>query len=77
MHFEYWGEGIKFIIIFFFLMTIPCVGTALIGYRMLSKLGSFPSKTPFIQMSIFLKLIAIEVVSFILLIAFYNIFATD
>ena len=77
MKFEYWGEGVAFILIFLGIIAVPCVGVALIGYRMLNKLGHFPSKTPAIQMSIFLKLIVIEVISFAMILFFYKIFSSE
>lgn len=77
MHFEYWSEGILFIFIFLALISIPCIGVALIGYRMINKLGRFPSRTPEIQMSIFLKLILIEAVSFGMIYLFYRFFSID
>ena len=73
MRFEYWQEGIILISIFFIIMAVPCIGVAWIGYRMLNQLGQHPSKTPAIQMSIFLKLIVIELVSFGMIIGFYRI----
>ena len=71
MRYEYWNTGILLIIGFLFLMTIPCISVAVIGYRMLTKLGQYPSKTPEIQMSIWLKLLIIEVFSFGMIYIFY------
>ena len=75
VHFEYWYEAFIFIGIFAFLMIVPCVGVAVIGYRMIEKLGHFPSKTPFIQMSIFFALVSIEVFSFGLILLFFKFFS--
>ena len=75
MHFEYWYEAFIFIGIFSFLMLVPCVGVAVIGYKMIQKLGHFPSKTPAIQMSIVLQLVLTEVVAFTLIMIFYQIFS--
>ena len=77
MRFEYWGEGVVFILIFLAIVAVPCVGAALIGYRMINKLGHFPSKTPAIQMSILLKLIVIEIISFAMIILFYHVFSSS
>ena len=71
MAFEYWNAGILLVSGFFLLMIIPCISVAIIGYRMLTKLGQYPSKTPEIQMSIWLKLLIIEVFSFGLIYVFY------
>ena len=73
MRYEYWNTGILLIIGFLFLMIVPCVSVAIIGYRMLTKLGTYPSKTPEIQMSICLKLFLIEAFSFGLIYIFYTI----
>ncbi len=75
MQFQFWTEGIIFIGIFLIIILIPCLGVSIMGYRMIQKLGYQPSQTPVIQMSIFLKLIVLEIISFILLIGFYRIFS--
>ena len=76
MHFQYWSEAYILIGIFAFLMIVPCVGVAIIGYKMIDKLGFFPSKTPVIQMSIFLQLVLTELISFGLILVFYRVFST-
>lgn len=76
MHFEYWNEAYIFIGIFFFLMLLPCIGVTIIGYRMIEKLGQFPSKTPAIQLSIFLQLVATEVVCFGLILLYFSVLST-
>lgn len=73
MRYEYWDAGILLVIGFFILMIIPCVSVAVIGYRMITKLGQYPSKTPEIQMSIWLKLLIIEVFSFGLIYIIYTL----
>ena len=73
MQYEYWNTGILLVIGFFFLMIIPCVSVAIIGYRMLTKLGQYPSKTPEIQMSICLILLIIEAFSFGSIYIFYTL----
>lgn len=62
-----------FVLIFFVLIAIPCVGIAWIGSKFIEKLGRFPSKTPAIQMSVVVKLIFLEVVSWTLLLLFFKI----
>ena len=74
MRFEYWGQAVFLIFIFLGIISFPCILVTRIGYRMINKLGQFPSKTPEIQMSIFLKLIIIEVISFGFLYGFYSFF---
>ena len=76
MRFEYWNEAYVFIGTFFVLMLLPCFGVAFIGYRMIEKLGQFPSKTPAIQLSIFLQLVATEVICFSLILTYFKILST-
>ncbi len=76
MGFEFWGEGILFIFIFLIIVGIPCVGVAILGYRMICELGYFPSKTPAIQTGVFFKLIILEIISFLFIIIFYHLFSS-
>ena len=76
MHFEYWHEAYIFIGVFFFLMLLPCVGVAYIGFKMIEKQGQFPSKTPAIQLSIFLQLVVTEVICFSLILTYFNVLST-
>ena len=72
--FDLWSESLIFSSIFAFIVLVPCVLVALIGRNMIRQLGQYPSKTPAIQMSIFLKLVTIEVVTFIMMIGFFRTF---
>jgi F0F1-type ATP synthase membrane subunit c/vacuolar-type H+-ATPase subunit K len=60
-----------FLIVFFVLIAIPCIGVGILGSRMINELGRYPSKMPAIQKRIFLKLLGIEVLSLGLLAAAY------
>lgn len=73
MRYDTWDVGILFVIGFFIVTIIPCVGVAVIGYRMITKLGQYPSKTPEIQLSIWAKLFLIEAFSFGLIYFFYTL----
>ncbi len=73
MRYDYWDAGIWLVIGFFLLMIIPCVSVGIIGYRMITKLGQYPSKTPEIQMSIWLKLLLIEAFSFGMIYLFFTL----
>ena len=64
--------GLIFVGMYFFVIVLPCALIALIGYRMITKLGNMPSKTPAIQLTIFWKLVAIEIVALILLLTIYH-----
>ena len=62
------------VVIWFIIIAIPCIGTALVGRKMLNKLAYFPSKTPAIHMSTLGWLMVIEIVAVTLLLTFYRVF---
>ena len=63
---------LMFILIFAFIIMVPCIGIAWIGRNLIEQLGRYPSKTPAVQMSILLKLVILEVVSFSLILLFFK-----
>ena len=75
IEFNLWGESFIFAIVYAVLIIVPCILVVLLGRKMINQLGYFPTRTPIIQMSIFLKLVIVEVVTFVLLIGFYHFFA--
>lgn len=66
-----------FIAIFFALILIPSVGVAWLGYKLIDKLGRYPSKTPAIQMSVLIKLVVLEVASMTALLLFFKILVAE
>lgn len=66
-----------FIAIFFVIMFIPSLGVGWLGYKMITRLGRYPSKTPAIQLSILIKLTVIEVVSLTLLLLLFKILVAE
>jgi hypothetical protein len=72
--FDLWKEAFVFGVIYAVIITIPCVIAGIMGVKMINQLGTYPSKTPFIQMSIFFKLVLLEIVTFTLLVGFYHVF---
>lgn len=66
-----------FIVIFYILIFIPMFGVSWIGFKMITKLGRYPSKTPAIQMGVLFKLLVIEVVSFTMLLTFFKILVSE
>ena len=66
-----------FIVIFWVIMLIPCIGIGWIGLKLINKLGRYPSKTPAIQMNILFKLVFIEVISLTLLIGFFKVLVAE
>ncbi len=69
--------ALLFIIIYFVLISIPCLGVGWLGYKLITKLGRYPSKTPAIQMGIMLKLVIIEVVSLTLILVFFKALVSE
>ena len=76
VEFNLWKEAFMFAAIFAPLIIVPCVLVLIIGRKMINQLGTFPTQTPIIQMSIFWKLVVIEVVTFICLIGFLQFFTS-
>ncbi len=66
-----------FIIIFFVMIAIPCLGVGWLGYKLITKIGRYPSKTPAIQLGIMLKLVIIEVVSLTVILVFFKILVSE
>ncbi|VAW11450.1 hypothetical protein MNBD_BACTEROID05-67 [hydrothermal vent metagenome] len=73
--FSQWYETFIFGAIYSAIIIIPCIFIAIIGKNMITKLGTYPTKTPIIQMGVLVKLISIEFITFFLLIAFYQVFS--
>ncbi len=74
IEFGLWKEAFVFIFAFSLIIIIPCVLVALMGRKMIDQIGRYPTKTPVIQMSIFIQLIVVEVVTFFSLYGFYQFF---
>jgi len=74
--FDLWTESLIFTAIYAALVIVPCFLIAMIGRKMIERLGQYPSQAPAIQLSIFLKLVVIEIISFTCLIGFYHIFVS-
>jgi TRAP-type C4-dicarboxylate transport system permease small subunit len=71
------GAAAVFVIIFYVLILIPCIGIGWLGWDLLSRLGRYPSKTPAIQLSVLFKLVVIEVLSMTLILAFFKALTTE
>jgi len=67
------GAALVFIMIFWLMMIIPCIGVGWLGYKLITELGQHPSKTPAIQMGVMFKLIMLEIVSMTVLLLFFKI----
>jgi len=75
IEFNLWAETFIFAAIYMVIIIVPCVLVALIGTKMITQLGFYPTKTPVIQMGIFVQLIAVEAGTFLALLLFYHIFS--
>jgi len=60
---------------FFIVITLPCVGVGILGWKLARRIAHYPSKTPAIQLSILLKLVLLEFISLSLLLTLYHILA--
>ena len=74
VEFDLWKEAFIFSVIFCPIIIIPCVLVALMGRKFIDQLGTYPTKTPVIQMSILFKLVILEIATFVSLISFYHFF---
>ena len=73
--FNLWGESFIFLSVYALIILIPCGLITIIGRRMISELGRYPSRSPSIHMSILFKLVIIEVATFASLLGFFKIFS--
>ncbi|MCK5215611.1 MAG: hypothetical protein KAR05_09690 [Candidatus Omnitrophica bacterium] len=66
------STALIFILIFYAIMLIPCIGVTIIGKNLINKIGQYPSRTPALQLGVLLKLVILEVVSFTMLMVFFK-----
>lgn len=69
--------ALVFIGIFWAMMIIPCVGVGWLGWKLITDLGTYPSKTPAIQMGVMFKLVMLEVVSMTILLLFFKVLVAE
>ncbi len=67
------GPMLILFLVFAFIMGVPCIGTAILGSKLMNRIGRFPSKTPAIQTNIIAKLVALEIISFGMLTMLYHV----
>ena len=75
MGFRYWYEGVLFVLFFASIVGLPCFFVSILGTKMINDLGNFPTKTANIQINVLWKLFIVEIVSFLMLTAFFRIFS--
>ncbi len=66
-------QGVILLCLILLAVGLPSIGAGWLGKHLIDGLGRYPSKAPVIQMSIFIKLIVLEVVSFTLLLGVFKI----
>ena len=70
-----WIVSLVFCLIFAVIVLVPCVIIAIYGRKTINRMGQYPSQIPSIQMQTFMPLLILGVVTFALLIGFYNVFS--
>ena len=75
MGFQFWYEAIIFVGLFLVIVGTPCFFVALWGSKMVNDLGNFPTKSAQIQMKACGKIFMVEIVSFVLLVMFFQFFS--
>ena len=73
--FNMWGESFIFLSVYALIILVPCGLITIIGKKMINELGRYPSRSPSIHMSIFMKLVVIEIMTFACLLGFFKIFS--
>ena len=76
VEFDLWSQALIFALVYVPIVLVPCVLVCLMGRKMIDQLGMHPSQTPIIQMSIFWKLVSVEIITFTCLIGFYQFFSS-
>jgi len=72
--FDLWSESLKFGIVYFIIIAIPCYFLAIVGKKVVNELGTYPTRTPLILMSKNMMLYIITgSISIFLLIGFYYV----
>ncbi len=71
MGFKYWVEALMVIGLFLVAIAVPCYFVASWGGKMINDIGNTPSQSAQIQASTGWKIIAVEIVSFVMLIGLF------
>ena len=76
MHkFSYWHEGLVFTMVFLVVMAVPCVLIAFLGSRLIDNLGQRPTRNVRTHLDMALPLLGTMILSFGMLVAFYQFFS--
>ena len=75
MKFQFWYEGFVFIGLFIVMVGVPCFFTAILGVKLIDRLGQYPSRSAKLQMSVCIQLLMVEIVGFMMQAAFFHFFS--
>ena len=70
-----WMYSLIFVAVFAVIVLVPCVIIALMGRKAINQMGMYPTRIPIIQTKMMMPLLAVDVVTFALLILFYRVFS--
>ena len=71
------AAALVFLLIWAALILIPCIAMGWLGYRLITKLGQYPSRTPLIQKSFMFPYIVVAVASMTAIIVFFKILTAE
>ncbi len=71
---KYSAESIIFVLLFLFIVAVPCVFVSILGSRMINDMGNAPSNSARIGVSACWKVLLAEIFSFALFALFFHIF---
>ena len=60
-----------------FLILVPCFLMGWIGFRFVTRLGQYPSKTALLQKSVFLPYMLVAIFSMTLILVFFKYFSSN
>ena len=69
-----WLGSLIFVGIWLVIIGVPCFFMAMIGKKLIDRIGYFPSQAPVIQMKYLIPLVLLEGATFLLLVGFYKLF---
>lgn len=70
-----WIYSLIFVGVFALIVLIPCAIIAIMGRKAINEMGRYPTRIPLIQSKMMLPLIFVDVITFALLLGFYNVFS--
>lgn len=70
-----WGQGLVIIAMFTIVIAIPCFAVGVLGTKLINYIGQYPSKSAKKQTATCIKLVILEVISFVLLACIFLFFS--